>query len=278
MLTKTDLLPYVPFDADLAKENARRVHPGMEIIEVSSLKGGMGMDRWMEWLAAKQKKSVRSELPNVAVSYCTQFRSRGCPPFLNCHPERRRAAFACRSRRICGPPAVEGSGRVRRTTDPPRRAEALQDDNSNRVCPKSSPYDQKARLSSGLPTKLFQSTSETKENYRLLVAACSPCCAVRRALLRWAIIFLALSASSFALGSRSSAFCTSDRSRRGPSGLRPVRTRRRRFRLDVGLIQSLFSTRSASVKGIFCSSRNLRNSCISCRRLRKSCATLWFTT
>ncbi len=59
LLTKTDLLPYVPFNADLAKENARRVHPGMDIIEVSSLKGD-GMAKWMEWLAAKQKKSVEA--------------------------------------------------------------------------------------------------------------------------------------------------------------------------------------------------------------------------
>jgi len=59
LLTKTDLLHYVPFNADLAKENARRVHPGMDIIEVSSLKGD-GMAKWMEWLAAKQKKSVEA--------------------------------------------------------------------------------------------------------------------------------------------------------------------------------------------------------------------------
>ena len=55
LLTKIDLLPYVPFSADLAKENARRVHPGMEIIEVSSLKGD-GMERWMEWLEARREK------------------------------------------------------------------------------------------------------------------------------------------------------------------------------------------------------------------------------
>src|SRR5208283_1054796 len=36
LLTKIDLLPYVPFKAELAKENARRVHPQMEIIDVSS--------------------------------------------------------------------------------------------------------------------------------------------------------------------------------------------------------------------------------------------------
>jgi hydrogenase nickel incorporation protein HypB len=56
LLTKIDLLPYVPFKAELAHENARRVHPGMEILDVSSLTGE-GMDRWMDWLRARQEKT-----------------------------------------------------------------------------------------------------------------------------------------------------------------------------------------------------------------------------
>jgi len=56
LLTKIDLLPYVPFSADLARENARRVHPGMEIIDVSSTTGE-GLDRWMDWLKARQEKA-----------------------------------------------------------------------------------------------------------------------------------------------------------------------------------------------------------------------------
>src|ERR1700689_11823 len=57
LLTKIDLLPYVPFKAELAHENARRVHPGMEIIDVSSTTGE-GMDRWMEWLKARQNSRI----------------------------------------------------------------------------------------------------------------------------------------------------------------------------------------------------------------------------
>ena len=57
LLTKIDLLPYVPFNADLARENARRVHPGMEIIDVSSITG-QGLDRWMEWLFQRQEKKA----------------------------------------------------------------------------------------------------------------------------------------------------------------------------------------------------------------------------
>ncbi len=56
LLTKIDLLPYVPFSADLARENARRVHPGLEISDVSSTTGE-GLDRWMEWLKARQEKA-----------------------------------------------------------------------------------------------------------------------------------------------------------------------------------------------------------------------------
>src|ERR1019366_8223500 len=56
LLTKIDLLPYVPFNADVARENARRVHPQMEIIDVSSTTGE-GLDRWMEWLRARQERA-----------------------------------------------------------------------------------------------------------------------------------------------------------------------------------------------------------------------------
>jgi hydrogenase nickel incorporation protein HypB len=65
LLTKIDLLPYVPFKADDAKENARRVHPGMEIIDVSSTTGE-GLDRWMEWLKLRQEKT-RAKLQGVGL-------------------------------------------------------------------------------------------------------------------------------------------------------------------------------------------------------------------
>src|ERR1039458_6860830 len=56
LLTKIDLLPYVPFSADVARENARRVHPQLAIIDVSSTTGE-GLDRWMEWLRARQERA-----------------------------------------------------------------------------------------------------------------------------------------------------------------------------------------------------------------------------
>lgn len=57
VITKTDLLPYVPFNLELAKENARKVHPGMEILEVSST-AERGLDHWLDWLRARQQKAM----------------------------------------------------------------------------------------------------------------------------------------------------------------------------------------------------------------------------
>src|SRR3974390_2256712 len=63
LLTKIDLLSYVPFKADVAREHARRVHPDIEIIDVSSTTGE-GLDRWMQWLARRQTKA-RAKLQPV---------------------------------------------------------------------------------------------------------------------------------------------------------------------------------------------------------------------
>ena len=52
VLNKIDLLPYVPFQADLAKENARRVQPEIEILDVSCTTG-QGLDAWRAWLEAR---------------------------------------------------------------------------------------------------------------------------------------------------------------------------------------------------------------------------------
>jgi hydrogenase nickel incorporation protein HypB len=53
VLNKLDLLPYVPFSVEQARENARRVHPGIEIIEISCITGE-GLDRWLDWLRSNR--------------------------------------------------------------------------------------------------------------------------------------------------------------------------------------------------------------------------------
>jgi hydrogenase nickel incorporation protein HypB len=59
ILNKVDLLPYVPFDPRLALENARSIHPNIEIVETSCTTGA-GLDQWLAWLAgrARNKKSA----------------------------------------------------------------------------------------------------------------------------------------------------------------------------------------------------------------------------
>ncbi len=53
VLNKIDLLPYVPFDIEAAEENARKVHPGMEIVKVSCLTAN-GLCEWMKWLEQRR--------------------------------------------------------------------------------------------------------------------------------------------------------------------------------------------------------------------------------
>ena len=52
ILNKVDLLPYVPFKPELAREYARRIHPEIQIIETSATTGA-GLDEWLGWLAAR---------------------------------------------------------------------------------------------------------------------------------------------------------------------------------------------------------------------------------
>jgi hydrogenase nickel incorporation protein HypB len=55
ILTKTDLLPHLDFNLALALDNARKVHPKIEHIPLSS-RTGNGVDQWLRWLDALQHK------------------------------------------------------------------------------------------------------------------------------------------------------------------------------------------------------------------------------
>ena len=52
VLNKIDLLPYVPFRMDLAREYIRRVQPDAEIVEVSCTTGA-GLDDWRQWIEVR---------------------------------------------------------------------------------------------------------------------------------------------------------------------------------------------------------------------------------
>ena len=65
VLNKMDLLPYVPFDINVATENAHKVHPGMDIVKVSCLTG-KGVHEWMMWLG--QRRRAHKTLMHETVS------------------------------------------------------------------------------------------------------------------------------------------------------------------------------------------------------------------
>ncbi len=57
VLSKIDLLPYVPFDLAAARENARKVNPRIGILEVSNTTGA-GLDSWRAWLGARRQSNA----------------------------------------------------------------------------------------------------------------------------------------------------------------------------------------------------------------------------
>jgi len=59
VLNKVDLLPYVPFDISRAREYARQVHPGIEILELSCTTC-QGLDQWIAWLE-RRREAVTSD-------------------------------------------------------------------------------------------------------------------------------------------------------------------------------------------------------------------------
>lgn len=56
LITKTDLLPYVPFDFQLAKQNARSVNTQADIVGVSC-QTDSGLTEWLEWLNARREEA-----------------------------------------------------------------------------------------------------------------------------------------------------------------------------------------------------------------------------
>ncbi len=57
LLNKIDLLPYVQFDIDKCIEYARRVNPGIRVLQVSAT-SGEGMDSWYQWIRATRQLAL----------------------------------------------------------------------------------------------------------------------------------------------------------------------------------------------------------------------------
>lgn len=52
LVSKSDLLPYLPFSVDAVTKDARDINANLEVITVSSTKGE-GLDKWCNWLMQK---------------------------------------------------------------------------------------------------------------------------------------------------------------------------------------------------------------------------------
>ena len=64
LVTKIDLLPFVPFDLQRCSAFARRLNPEIEIMPVSATSGD-GMDRWYGWIARRQADLGTSRLIEI---------------------------------------------------------------------------------------------------------------------------------------------------------------------------------------------------------------------
>jgi hydrogenase nickel incorporation protein HypB len=65
LLNKVDLLPHVSFDVTRAIEYARRVRPGIEVLQVSATTGA-GMDAWLDWVRAGAARTRERHQQTVA--------------------------------------------------------------------------------------------------------------------------------------------------------------------------------------------------------------------
>lgn len=55
LVSKSDLLPYVPFSVDAVTKDAREVNPDLEVITISTLNGD-GIEDWCQWLKQQLEK------------------------------------------------------------------------------------------------------------------------------------------------------------------------------------------------------------------------------
>jgi hydrogenase nickel incorporation protein HypB len=52
LVSKSDLLPYLPFSVDAVIKDARDINPQIEAITLSST-NGEGLDAWCDWLTTR---------------------------------------------------------------------------------------------------------------------------------------------------------------------------------------------------------------------------------
>ncbi len=62
LLNKIDLLPHLDFDVNACIDYARRVNPGIRILQLSAT-SGEGMDNWLAWIRATRELSLIGTRP-----------------------------------------------------------------------------------------------------------------------------------------------------------------------------------------------------------------------
>jgi hydrogenase nickel incorporation protein HypB len=55
VLSKIDLLPYVPCDIVAAEDNARRIHPEIDVVKLSC-RTGAGLEQWQAWIEERRQE------------------------------------------------------------------------------------------------------------------------------------------------------------------------------------------------------------------------------
>ena len=62
LVSKSDLLPYLPFSVEAVTQDARDINPDLEVMQISSL-NGEGIDQWCDWLLEKvQEKKAAAQV------------------------------------------------------------------------------------------------------------------------------------------------------------------------------------------------------------------------
>ena len=66
LINKCDLLPYLQFDVRRVIENARRVNPDIEMLQISAATGD-GMQAWLDWLG-REHRAVKTQRMETIVA------------------------------------------------------------------------------------------------------------------------------------------------------------------------------------------------------------------
>lgn len=64
LVSKVDLLPYLPFSVDAVVKDARDINPNIKVVELSTTQN-IGVDEWCNWLLEKvqEKQNATNEVP-----------------------------------------------------------------------------------------------------------------------------------------------------------------------------------------------------------------------